>query len=330
VIATPLLTIDPRASTALDRRTNGPRIGLPAPGGSPAALTAVHREPPQQAEEVAHLIRESERRSGALTPRISNGKVPPPAAVLVDQFPEYPDLAADPARRRLTVAHALTMTMGLEWNENLPYTSAANSEIAMERAPDRYRFVLERPVREAPGSSWGYNGGATALLGRIIARGVGAALPDHAETVLFGPLGIAQFEWIRGQDGAPSAASGLRLTPRDLLLIGQLIIQGGRWEGRPVVPPSWIEASFRSAVVIDGPVRYGLHWYLGEAPVAAKSGRRLEPWVGAFGNGGQRLFVMPGPELAVVITAGNYNQPDQFQMPLRLWRDIVLPGLIVD
>src|SRR4030095_12402921 len=71
VIATPLLTIDPRASTALDRRTNGPRIGLPAPGGSPAALTAVHREPPQQAEEVAHLIRESERRSGALTPRIS-------------------------------------------------------------------------------------------------------------------------------------------------------------------------------------------------------------------------------------------------------------------
>ena len=146
---------------------------------------------------------------------LADGKVPPPAAVLVDQFPEYPDLAADPARRRLTVAHALTMTMGLEWNENLPYTSAANSEIAMERAPDRYRFVLEQPVREAPGSRWGYNGGATALLGRIIARGVGAALPDHAETVLFGPLGIAQFEWIRGQDGAPSAASGLRLTPRN-------------------------------------------------------------------------------------------------------------------
>ena len=261
---------------------------------------------------------------------LAHGKVPPPDAVLVDQFPEYPDLAADPARRRLTVAHALTMTMGLEWNENLPYTSAANSEIAMERAPDRYRFVLERPVREAPGSRWGYNGGATALLGRIIARGLGAALPDHAETVLFGPLGIAQFEWIRGQDGAPSAASGLRLTPRDLLRVGQLIIQGGRWEGRPVVPPSWIEASFRSAVAIDGPVRYGLHWYLGEAPVATKSGRRLEPWVGAFGNGGQRLFVMPGLELAVVITAGNYNQPDQSQMPLRLWRDIVLPGLIVD
>jgi CubicO group peptidase (beta-lactamase class C family) len=154
-------------------------------------------------------------------------------------------------------------------------------------------------------------------------------LPDYAQAALFTPLGITAFEWIRGRDGTPSAASGLRLKPRDLLRIGQLIIQGGRWEGRQVVPPAWIEASFRPAVTIDGPLRYGLHWYLGEAPVAAKSRQRLEAWVGAFGNGGQRLFVMPGLELAVVIAAGNYDQPDQGQMPLRLWRDIVLPSLIL-
>jgi CubicO group peptidase (beta-lactamase class C family) len=86
-------------------------------------------------------------------------------------------------RRRLTVANVLTMTMGLEWNENLPYTSPANSEIAMERAPDRYRFVLERPIREAPGARWGYSGGATALLGRLIARGVGAPLPDYVSPI---------------------------------------------------------------------------------------------------------------------------------------------------
>jgi CubicO group peptidase (beta-lactamase class C family) len=220
--------------------------------------------------------------------------------------------------------------MAIEWNESLPDTSAANSEIAMELAPDRYRFVLERPISGAPGSRWGYNGGATALLGRLIARGVGAALPDYGRTALFAPLGITAFEWITGRDGTPSAASGLRLTPRDLLRIGQLIVQGGRWEGRPVVPPAWLEASFRPAAVVEGPVRYGLHWYLGEARVAGTSGPRLERWAGAFGNGGQRLLVMPGLELAVAITAGNYDQPGQSQMPLRLWRDILLPRLIVE
>jgi CubicO group peptidase (beta-lactamase class C family) len=261
---------------------------------------------------------------------LADGKVPPPDAVLLDQFPEYPDLATDPARRRLTVAHVLTMTLGLEWNENLPYTSAANSEIAMERAPDRYRFVLERPIAGPPGLHWSYNGGATALLGRLIARGVGATLPDYARAALFAPLSITTFDWIRGQDGTPSAASGLRLAPRDLARIGQLIIQRGRWDSQSVVPASWLEASFRPAVTIDERTRYGRHWYLGELLVTAKSGQRMEHWVGAFGNGGQRLYVVPGLELAVAMTAGNYDQPGQRQMPLTLWRDIVWPSLTVD
>jgi CubicO group peptidase (beta-lactamase class C family) len=261
---------------------------------------------------------------------LADGTVPAPDAILVDQFPEYPDLAADPVRRRLTVAHVLSMTLGLEWNEDLPYTSPANSEIAMELAPDRHRFVLERPIVGAPGERWSYNGGATALLGRLIARGTGAALADYARAALFAPLGIAAFEWIRGQDGTPSAASGLRLTPRDLARIGQLILQRGRWDGRQVVPAAWLEASFRRAVTIDERAGYGLHWYLGELDVQGRSGPRRESWVGAFGNGGQRLYVLPGLELAVAMTAGNYDQPSQGQLPLRLWRELLLPSLGAD
>jgi hypothetical protein len=97
-----------------------------------------------------------------------------------------------------------------------------------------------------------------------------------------------------------------------------------------VVPASWIEASFRPAVAIDEHARYGLHWYLGEVPVIARSGQRLEPWIGAFGNGGQRLYVVSGLELVVAITAGNYDRPDPRPMPLTLWRDTVLPSLTVD
>jgi CubicO group peptidase (beta-lactamase class C family) len=97
-----------------------------------------------------------------------------------------------------------------------------------------------------------------------------------------------------------------------------------------VVPASWLEASFRPAVTIDERTRYGRHWYLGELLVTAKSGQRMEHWVGAFGNGGQRLYVVPGLELAVAMTAGNYDQPGQRQMPLTLWRDIVWPSLTAD
>ena len=68
--------------------------------------------------------------------------------------------------------HVLSMTMGTDCDElSIPYTDPANSEIAMDRAADRYRYVLSRPVVMEPGKRWTYSGGATALLGRIIAKG---------------------------------------------------------------------------------------------------------------------------------------------------------------
>jgi len=80
------------------------------------------------------------------------GHVPPPEATLIELFPEYPDLATDPARQQLTVRHALTMTLGTEWDElTIPYTDPRNSEIAMDRATDRYRYILERPIVGPPG-----------------------------------------------------------------------------------------------------------------------------------------------------------------------------------
>jgi CubicO group peptidase (beta-lactamase class C family) len=84
---------------------------------------------------------------------LEQGKVPSLDARLLDSFPEYSDLAGDPQRAAWTVEHALNMTLGTEWNEDLPYSNPANSEIMMERAPDRYRFVLDRRSLIRPGNA---------------------------------------------------------------------------------------------------------------------------------------------------------------------------------
>ena len=109
------------------------------------------------------------------------GYAPEPHASLLDQFPEYPDLTGEPSRRLLTVQHALTMTLGMEWDETtIPYTDPRNSEIAMDNAPDPNRYVLERPLAGRPGEKFTYNGGATTLLARLIAKGTGRALAQFA------------------------------------------------------------------------------------------------------------------------------------------------------
>ena len=128
------------------------------------------------------------------------------------------------------------MTLGAAWNEQLPYTDPANSEIAMEMAADRIRFVLSRPMEAEPGARWTYSGGATALLGALIARGTRTTLPEFAREALFDPLGIARFEWAAGQDGVASAASGLRLTARDGTATDPVIRSWGQQQRKPRRP----------------------------------------------------------------------------------------------
>jgi CubicO group peptidase (beta-lactamase class C family) len=250
---------------------------------------------------------------------LGQGRVPGPEEPLLHHFPGYPDLAADPDRARLTVEHALTMSLGIQWREDVPYNSLENAEIAMEWAAARYPDKLERPIVGPPGARWAYCCGATALLGRLISEGTGRPLTEYAREVLFAPLGIQNFEWMAGSDGAASPASGLRLRPRDLARIGEVVLAGGAWAGREVIPAGWIRSMLEPRLVTEWGDRYGYQWYLGESAG--------HPWVGGFGNGGQRVYVVPDLDLVVAITAGNYDDPEQWRAPVTLFEQVVLPSV---
>ncbi|MFO1080535.1 MAG: serine hydrolase [Reyranellaceae bacterium] len=256
---------------------------------------------------------------------LADGKVPPPEAGLYAQFPQYADLAAQPGRDRITLAHVLSMTMGLEWDElTWPYSDARNSEIRMERAPDRYRYILSLPIVSPPGEKWTYCGGATAILGHLIARGTGERLTDYARRVMFEPMGFGATGWSIDSTGEPRAASGGRLLPPDLLRVGEMVLADGVWRGRRIVPADWLKRSTTPVVAIDATRQYGWHWYLGELAVEGRNVRTI----GAIGWGGQRLFMVPALDLAVAINCGNYRRPgiEQGKVVTALLSDVVLPG----
>jgi CubicO group peptidase (beta-lactamase class C family) len=220
------------------------------------------------------------------------------------------------------------MTMGTEWDEiTFPYSDPRNSEIKMEAAPDRYRYILSLPIVGEPGVKWTYCGGATALLGRLIAKGTGEKLTDYARRVLFDPLGLGPVEWSTDGKGEPRAASGGRMRPTDLLRVGQMVLANGAWQGRQVVPAEWLKRSTTPAVTIEGTRRYGWHWYLSELP--AQGSAPAERVISGVGWGGQRLAVVPGLELVVAMNAGNYRRPimEQGRIGTTLMLELVLPGL---
>lgn len=251
-------------------------------------------------------------------------------APVMEWFPEYADLNT-PQRRRVTLAHMLSMTSGLEWNEDIPYTDPRNDEIRMTRDPEPLRYALSRPFAHEPGAEFTYNGGSTQVMAAVVSRATKRPLLDYARSMLFDPLGISEFEWLGELAGMPSAASGLRLRARDLAKFGSLYLHGGRWNGRQVIPAEWIELStrrhfrFRPRPGADsgGEFGYSYFWWYNCYPATAG----LVEVRAAVGNGQQRVYVLPGLELAVTILAGRYNDPAASTLATRILRDHVIPAV---
>ncbi|AVR96246.1 serine hydrolase domain-containing protein [Pseudoduganella armeniaca] len=218
-----------------------------------------------------------------------------------------PELA-DPARPELnsiTIEHLLNMSSGLAWNEPGVY-NRFNDEFGLYWRGAPAGHVLGKPVVTAPGTRFNYNGGGTAILAQILEQRTGMALPDYAQRYLFGPLGITAWSWQRDLRGRALAFAGLRLRPRDLQKLGRLMLQQGRWEERQVVPAAWVAASLQPRLATGDGLQYGYQWWMGSTQALGLPQR----WVAGFGNGGQRLFIVPGLDMTVVVTAGEYDKPE--------------------
>lgn len=236
-------------------------------------------------------------------------------------FPDYADLRT-PEKDRITVRHLLTMSMGLDWNDNSPYTN----EDTLNRSLDPYRYVLSLPVVEPAGSVWNYSGGATALIGGILSRATGKRFDVLAAALLFDPLGISDVTWTWLPNGDPKDWCCLWLRPRDMAKIGQLVLDRGRWNGARVVSETWIKAATAPQIkTIYRGLDYGFQFWLGGSSV---SGRRID-WVEAQGQGGQRIIVVPTLDLVTVVTAGNYYGNDRLAnlVPQIVLDDYVLPSV---
>lgn len=239
-------------------------------------------------------------------------------------FPDYSDLR-QPSKDKITLRHLLTMSAGLEWNENLPISDPDHGELRLWRSKDPLRTALEPPLVAEPGTVWNYSGGCTEVLAAIVARLTGQPLEAFAQDALFAPLGIADIEWARLGNGAVSASGGLRMRAHDLAKIGQLVLVSGRSEGDALLSQDWIQGALSPQ--IGAPDRlffYGYHWWLGRSLVA----RREIGWAAGIGLGGQRLFVIPDLDTVVVMTAGHYADAMQAWLPLTLLNRFILPAVL--
>ncbi|MDB5200514.1 MAG: penicillin-binding protein beta-lactamase class [Chitinophagaceae bacterium] len=241
---------------------------------------------------------------------IAQGKIKSVHQKIFTFFPEYEAFDTG-TKKDLTIEHLLTMSSGLQWNEDIPYSNPENSEMLMTASKDPLAYIFSQPMAAAPGTVWKYNGGTTQLLAEILRRATGKTADEFANENIFKKLAIADYYWaLFPGTKNPIAASGLRLRPRDMLKFGILYQYGGKWQGQQIIPRSWVEQSLLSKVARPethySAGGYGYQFWIFKDSI---QGKAME-WPAAVGNGDQRIFFDRKNDLVVVMTAGNYNKWD--------------------
>jgi CubicO group peptidase (beta-lactamase class C family) len=229
-----------------------------------------------------------------------------------------------PQNEKITIRHLLTMSSGIKWNENLPIGEHTNNETQMERSINPVEYVLSQPMDTIPGAVWNYNGGGVQLLAEIIKSVSGDDIDIFAEKFLFKPLSIINYKWIKSSKSAvlfhpgkifshrksfTAAASGLRLTSRDLLKFGMLYLNNGRWDDEQILTESWVSETLKTQILRENNTTIYGYSYLFWTYTETIDNKAIQI-VSARGLGGQRIFMNKELKLIVVITAGNYKRND--------------------
>jgi CubicO group peptidase (beta-lactamase class C family) len=198
----------------------------------------------------------------------------------------------EPRKREITIGDLLSMRSGLERTSGPNYSRWVGSK-------NWVRSALARPLLYPPGTQMLYSTGNTHLLSAILTRATGMSTLRYAQKKLGKPLGIRIEPWKTDPQGIYFGGNQMRLSPYAMLRFGELYRNGGRHDGKQVVPEAWVRESLapRTRSPFSGE-RYGYCWFISEAGG--------QPMFYAWGHGGQFIFVVPDLELTIVTT----SQPD--------------------
>jgi len=161
---------------------------------------------------------------------IDDGKIESLDAPVSRFFPEWKGTL----KEGITLRQLMSHTSGLE--------ARRTTEDIYPQA-DFVRSALDAPLAAPPGTAFSYNNQAVNLLAGAVSAAAGEPIDEYLRHRLFAPLGIDDVTWSRDRAGNRHGMSGLQIHPMDFARIGQMLLDGGTWNGRRIVSAPWIEAS---------------------------------------------------------------------------------------
>lgn len=242
---------------------------------------------------------------------------------IVDLFPE--SVPEDPSGNleKVTIRNLLTMNSG---HATDPTRSIRNMNI------DWIRYFMEWPIEYEPGTCYCYNSLGTYLLSAAVQKVTGQKVVDYLDTRLWKPLGIGKPLWLESPAGINTGGWGLYLHTESLAKMGLCILNGGKYNGKQVIPANWV-AEMSAKQVPSAPAGTNEVKMRENAQDPSTSdwlqGYGYQMWrcrhnaFRADGANGQYIIVMPDQDAVIAVTA----HVDDMQAEINHIWDNILPAL---
>ena len=230
---------------------------------------------------------------------------------VVSFFPDEVPAQISPYLAELRVKHLLTMTVGQVPDPTGPVAVSQNW----------VKTFLNTPILDEPGSKFLYNSVATYMLSAIVQKVTGQKVVDYLQSRLFQPLGITGIDWETDLKGINTGGWGLRLKTEDMAKFGQLFLQKGMWNGKQILPSSWVEEASTMKIMQepDAPQvkKDSSDWLQGYCYQMWRSRHNSYRGDGAFG---QYILVWPDQDAVVAVTAETTDMQGELDL---IWKHIL-------
>lgn len=209
----------------------------------------------------------------------------------------------EPMKRAMTLEHLLTMSNGYfcdDTNDAAPGNEEVMGE--QEAEPDFYRYTMNVPMATPPGENAVYCSASPNLALGMVGRAAREDPIQVFDRLVGEPMQIRRYAWGLDPAGNPYGGGSTSMILRDFAKMGQLILNGGVWNGRRIVSRDYAASSGAPLYNLRN-ITYGYQWWSENVPYK----NRVVHAFNARGAGGQSVTVVPELDLVVATFAGNFG-----------------------